>query len=110
MPTITISMPASRLQAAEAGIDGFIEATVKLCMDIMEVPSDKVHLTFVPVHERMHGKPANISVTYREKAARTKEVVEQFMAALEAAFVPVFDCIPRIRCMPNDEAKLAARN
>jgi hypothetical protein len=50
MPTITISMPASRMHAADAEIDGFIEATVKLCMDIMEVPSDKVHLTFVPVH------------------------------------------------------------
>jgi hypothetical protein len=110
MPTITISMPASRLHSAEAGIDGFIEATVKLCMDIMEVPSDKVHLTFVPVHERMHGKPANISVTYRDKASRTKAVVERFMAALEAAFVPVFGCTPRIRCMPNSEEKLSSLN
>ena len=89
MPTITISMPASRMHAADAEIDGFIEATVKLCMDIMEVPSNKVHLTFVPVHERMHGEPANIHVTYRDKAARTKDVVERFMAALESAFVPV---------------------
>jgi hypothetical protein len=64
----------------------------------------------VPVHERLHGKPANIHITYRDKASRTPDVVERFMAAIEAAFVPVFDCTPRIRCMPNDEAKLSARN
>jgi hypothetical protein len=110
MPTIVISMPASRLAASDARIDGFIETTVRLCMEIMEVPSAKVHLTFVPVHERLHGKPANIHVTYRDKASRTKDVVERFMAAIEAAFVPTFDCVPRIRCMPNDETKLMARN
>ena len=110
MPTIVISMPASRLAASEARIDLFIETVVKHCMDIMEVPSDKVQLTFVPVHEKFHGKPANIHATYRDKASRTKDVVERFMAALEAAFVPAFGCVPRIRCMPNDEGKLMARN
>ena len=110
MPTITMSMPASRLTAAEPQIDGFIAATVQLCMEIMEVPSDKVQITLLPAHEKFHGKPANIHVTYRDKASRTKDVVERFMAALEAAFVPAFGCLPRIRCLPNDESKLMARN
>jgi hypothetical protein len=110
MPTIVISMPASRLAASEERIEGFIGIVVRHCMEIMEVPSDKVQLNFLPAHERFHGKPANIQVSYRDKASRTKDVVERFMAALEDAFVPAFGCVPRIRCMPNDEAKLMARN
>ena len=110
MPTITISMPASRLAAAEPRIDKFIDDTVKTCMEIMEVTADKVQITFLPAHEKFHGRPANIHVTYRGKASRTREVVERFMERLETVFVPAFGFPPRIRCLPNDETKLSARN
>lgn len=110
MPNVTIFAPASYLEVDEARFHHFMRECTDACTTVLRAELDKVHIIFVPTLPHFAGKDAYVEVKVRTSPHRTKEVMAEFMSAVEESFKRYFGRLPRIRCFAYSAENIFARN
>lgn len=109
MPVVTAILGPKTVATAEAA-ERFTALVTQHCQTIMGAAPDKVQIQLLQAIAPPHGAPVYVGVQYRHQPFRDGALMEQFMVALEAACVEAFQLTPRIRCFPQQNDQLFARN
>ena len=110
MPNVTIFAPAATLAQSSETYETFLGACNALCVDLIRAEPDKVHVIFVETGKHAVGHPGYIEIKLRSGGHRTRELMDEFMAVLDAAFETAFRAKVRIRCFAYEGEHIFARN
>lgn len=108
MPNVTFFIAAG-VMPPEARLCELTDRCAELCTGVLKAAPENVHIVAVPVRPG-RGHPVFASVGYRLMASRTPEVMEHFMAELDAAIRHTTGATARIRCFGYAASALHARN
>lgn len=109
MPVVTAILGPKSVPTAEAA-ERFTAQVTQHCQEIVRAAPDKVQVQLLQAVAPPHGAPIYIEVQYRHQPFRDAAMMDTFMAALEATCIEVFQVTPRIRCFPQQNDQLFARN
>ena len=109
MPVVTAILGPTFAPAADA-VERFTIAVTQHCLAIMHAPPDKVQVQVLQAIAPLHGAPVYLQVQYRHQPSSEAAMMDIFMAALEAACIEAFQATPRLRCFPQHNDQLFARN
>lgn len=108
MPNLTFFIAADQMPP-DARLSQLTDRSAELCIGVLQAAPENVHIIYAPVrHGR--GHPVFASISYRLTASRTPEVMDHFMAELDAAIHEATGLTARIRCFGYAASQIHARN
>lgn len=108
MPNVTFFIAASEMPS-DASLSDLTDRCADLCTGVLKAAPENVHIIALPVRPG-RGHPVFASVSYRLTASRTPDVMEHFMAELDAAIRDATGATARIRCFGYAASQIHARN
>lgn len=110
MPVVTLTVADAKRYSSQQ-FDRFIDGTNQLCRGALKADAEKIQIQIVGAIHPLHGRAAYISVQYRNNPHRTEAVMLSFMQDMEALCRETLGIEgARIRCFPQENTHLYARN
>lgn len=109
MPVVTAILSSTSAPAADV-TERFTAQVAAHCQAIMRAAPDKVQVQMLQAVAPLHGAPIYLEIQYRHQDFRDGTLLDTFMVALEATCLELFQLKPRIRCFPQRNDQLYARN
>ena len=109
MPILTVVVSPD-LPNDPQRVSRFVTCSGSLCRDVLLADNDKVQVQIFAAMVPLHGRPVLIEVRYRSNLDRGPKVIEHFMEELDKICLDAFAVQPRIRCFPQKDGELYARN
>lgn len=112
MPVITLFISPNLPHPPKADDYRALQAACRsLCITLLNAHPDKVQVQTVALCHEPQGSPIYVEVKYRDQRQRNAQVMADFMLELEQAIHHIFRLSePRIRCFPQSNDALYARN
>jgi hypothetical protein len=110
MPSLTIIVGPDYIPSDPQRVALFLAHSATLCQDILMADKDKVQVQIFAAMAPLHGRPIMVEVRYRSNPHRGSKVIEHFMNELDKCCLDTFAVPPRIRCFPQKDGQIYARN
>ncbi|AFJ48990.1 hypothetical protein [Shimwellia blattae] len=111
MPVITLFVsPSLRHRLSPECCQTLITPCRDLCIHMLKADPEHIQIQLLEALVPPAGCPVYVEVRYRQRADRTARVMADFMSGIDRAIRECCAVTARIRCFPQPEDALYARN